>query len=385
MNTTIILALASAALGLTAMAQSNKGEDKTKISIIHYEDNEIQVHDTIVDSESGYTAEQFIQAKGFHAEKVEIIHTQGYHGKVSHPVKPEVWFMNGKVLTENYSFEEVSDNPSREKTFMKKFVIEGSPNADGKSQKKIVLIDSSGELMPGDSAGTNRTFQLKSPNFEINVDSLPVKIKGISTNGTSQKVEVKKTINDDGDEETRVWIDGKEVSHTIKGRGEDMYEFPKGQDSLKEFKPSEMMISHDVFTTTDYSATTEPYLALFNRSADMAYGKPFTIALVTPLNSRTDEPEEPAAVNNGNDQIDNLHFFPNPNEGKFRLSFNVRQEGRTSVRIYSIEGKEVYTEELGRFSGVYEKEIDISNLAPGTYILHIVKNKNTVAEKLIVQ
>ncbi len=385
MRTTLILAFASAVIGLTAMANSSAGGDKTKISIIHCEGKEIQFYDTIVDSKSGYTAEQFIQAKGFDAENVEIIHTQGYHGTVTHPLKPEVWFMHGKVLTENYSFEEVSDSPTKEKTLMKKIVIEGIPDSDGKTQKQIVLIDSSRELMPGDSAGTNRTFQLSSSNFEISVDSLLVKAKGFSPYVTSQNVDVKKTINDDGDEETRVWIDGKEVSHTIRGQGEDIPEFPIHQGSLKKFNPSEMTIIPDVFTTTAYSTTREPYLALFNVSGEMDYRKPFTIALVTPITSQTDEPDEPTGVNNKNGQIDNLRFFPNPSEGKFRLSFNVHQEGPTSVRIYSIEGKEVFTEELGRFSGPYEKDIDISHLGPGTYILNIVKDKHRVAEKLIVQ
>src|ERR1700741_4699948 len=52
-------------------------------------------------------------------------------------------------------------------------------------------------------------------------------------------------------------------------------------------------------------------------------------------------------------KIDNMNFYPNPNTGKFNLSFSLPEKGDAEITILSTEGKKVYTEKLANFSGSY--------------------------------
>ncbi|MCX6234419.1 MAG: T9SS type A sorting domain-containing protein [Bacteroidetes bacterium] len=82
--------------------------------------------------------------------------------------------------------------------------------------------------------------------------------------------------------------------------------------------------------------------------------------------------------------IDDLLFFPNPNNGKFSLSFSSAINSNTSINIIDSNGKVVYSEELGQFSGKYNKEIDISSFDKGAYFLQITQGEKTCTKKIIV-
>ncbi len=82
--------------------------------------------------------------------------------------------------------------------------------------------------------------------------------------------------------------------------------------------------------------------------------------------------------------VERINFFPNPNNGRFTLSFDLEGKGDTDVAIYNAEGKKVYQELLKGFTGAYKKEIDISQNAKGVYFLKVVQGKNSLFKKMIV-
>ncbi|MDZ4844467.1 MAG: PDZ domain-containing protein [Chitinophagales bacterium] len=83
--------------------------------------------------------------------------------------------------------------------------------------------------------------------------------------------------------------------------------------------------------------------------------------------------------------IEGLQFSPNPNDGNFNVNFELPEKGRTVVRIFDAANKEIYKEDLGKFSGRYNKQIDISDNPRGIYFLQITQNDKAVNKKIIIQ
>lgn len=82
---------------------------------------------------------------------------------------------------------------------------------------------------------------------------------------------------------------------------------------------------------------------------------------------------------------DNMNFYPNPSNGKFNLSFDLKQKGNTEITILNIEGKKIYSEKLGDFSGSYNKEIDISKNPKGVYFVRIEQGSHSQLKKIVLE
>ncbi len=84
-------------------------------------------------------------------------------------------------------------------------------------------------------------------------------------------------------------------------------------------------------------------------------------------------------------KLSNMNFYPNPNTGKFNLSFSLPEKGDAEVTILNTEGKIVYSEKLPAFSGSYDKEIDISKQAKGIYFVKVEQGKNSQVKKIVLE
>ena len=84
-------------------------------------------------------------------------------------------------------------------------------------------------------------------------------------------------------------------------------------------------------------------------------------------------------------KLNNLQYYPNPSNGKFKLSFSAAKGELTTVKIYDQEGKEVYSEEFPQFAGSFSREIDISNFGQGIFFLRVVQGSNSLTKKLLIQ
>lgn len=84
-------------------------------------------------------------------------------------------------------------------------------------------------------------------------------------------------------------------------------------------------------------------------------------------------------------QLENLKFSPNPNNGKFNLSFTLAEKKKVTINIYDLNGNVVYTETLKDFQGEYNKEIDLSKQESGTFFLQIVQGLYDIIKKIIIQ
>jgi hypothetical protein len=63
--------------------------------------------------------------------------------------------------------------------------------------------------------------------------------------------------------------------------------------------------------------------------------------------------------------------YPNPNDGKFNLKFNLTQRANVKIRVTSMLGQVVYENMLMDFEGMHAEEIDLANFTNGQYIVNV--------------
>lgn len=82
--------------------------------------------------------------------------------------------------------------------------------------------------------------------------------------------------------------------------------------------------------------------------------------------------------------LENLAYFPNPSEGKFRLRFNAGAYP-IQIKILDLTGREVYSEMNHGFEGFYDQDIDLADKRPGIYFLQIIQNDKINTKKLLIE
>lgn len=83
-------------------------------------------------------------------------------------------------------------------------------------------------------------------------------------------------------------------------------------------------------------------------------------------------------------EMDELSYYPNPNNGRFTLQFKADNRP-TEVKITSLDGKTVYSENLQGFEGSYQNEIDLSGQKRGIYLLQIIQGSRTSNKKIVIE
>jgi PKD repeat protein len=80
-----------------------------------------------------------------------------------------------------------------------------------------------------------------------------------------------------------------------------------------------------------------------------------------------------------------LNVFPNPNNGKFRVEFQVEGLKNVELRVSTLLGQEIYANKPGNVSGDYREEIDLSNQATGVYVLQIITDDHVVSRRVTIR
>jgi hypothetical protein len=80
-----------------------------------------------------------------------------------------------------------------------------------------------------------------------------------------------------------------------------------------------------------------------------------------------------------------LNVYPNPNDGKFRVEFQVEGLKDVEIRVMSILGQTIYQRTPGNVSGTYREDIDLSSQAAGVYVLQIITEEGTVSRRVTVR
>ena len=79
--------------------------------------------------------------------------------------------------------------------------------------------------------------------------------------------------------------------------------------------------------------------------------------------------------------LSDMLIFPNPNIGVFTIQFDQKEKLKTKIEIINTQGKVVFKDNLGKFSGQYRKEIDLKNEGAGLYIVKVQQGSNLSSYK----
>ena len=91
----------------------------------------------------------------------------------------------------------------------------------------------------------------------------------------------------------------------------------------------------------------------------------------------------PSIASTGNNAV---RFYPNPAVSNATMEINVTNAGNALVRIYDINGKAVYSENLGHLGeGVYTRNINCQNLPKGMYLVNVIIGGQRATSKLVVR
>lgn len=88
----------------------------------------------------------------------------------------------------------------------------------------------------------------------------------------------------------------------------------------------------------------------------------------------------------GISQINQNHFFsiyPNPNDGTFYLTFNVKSKANYKIKITNTLGALVSEEMLQDFNGSYSKQVDLTRFGKGTYLISISGGEMETIKKVL--
>ncbi len=89
------------------------------------------------------------------------------------------------------------------------------------------------------------------------------------------------------------------------------------------------------------------------------------------------------SVENAN--FDIISVTPNPNDGEFNFSFNSDLTGIASLKIYDLQGIEVYNSSVKISNGMNKLDINLHNATTGTYFIVLRINSNEITSKFIIK
>ncbi|MCC5917160.1 MAG: T9SS type A sorting domain-containing protein [Cryomorphaceae bacterium] len=82
--------------------------------------------------------------------------------------------------------------------------------------------------------------------------------------------------------------------------------------------------------------------------------------------------------------INNYKLFPNPNKGKFVLSFEQNDFSDLQLELLDLSGKVIFLERHTNFRGAFYKEISLDEIASGAYMLRIANDRETISKRVII-
>jgi len=380
----------------TAAIPQNNEDEKVKVTVVRYSEGQATVLDTTFEAASGYTVEQFLLDNDLNPAQTEIIDTDAFDGKYTVTGDNSFLFMRKAGEGFSHTVEIDIDEEVMNEDVMKEIEVEIEAVMSELSEKEMQRII---------------THEVKGPEKDGFVKEIVV-IKSEDENG---KTVIRKKVNTNGEEEEVVIeeiADGEFVIaqgenvqridvEQIKGEVEEIL-LKEGIEieisepaEINDEEPEEIKVvrikTEGEKTESGEDKEVQRQVVIYDNAwidengfKEEIHFPEYTIAVVTRTSGDVEKEESTFTPDDVELPIEGPTYFPNPNEGKFRLEFFLPERGQTQIQIFDMQGREVFSENLGSFQGAYKNDIDISNLGRGTYILNINQNNLRLAEKIIV-
>jgi hypothetical protein len=133
-----------------------------------------------------------------------------------------------------------------------------------------------------------------------------------------------------------------------------------------------------VVTNEDVQVDREERIIIITR------GKLAEEAEATPV-PVIDETEFPAYDPNANKlEMEGFDAFPNPSDGLLQLQFKTTP-GPLTIRVTNLSGQQMFREFIRDFDGIYNKQVDLTDLTKGAYLLTIDQEERLFTHKILIQ
>lgn len=89
--------------------------------------------------------------------------------------------------------------------------------------------------------------------------------------------------------------------------------------------------------------------------------------------------------NNASKTIKGLNTYPNtPFNGKLNVRFNAPEKGNVTISVSDVNGKEISSEQIKDFSGLYLGQIDLKKSLAGVYFVRVTQSNDGAVRRVNV-
>jgi len=94
--------------------------------------------------------------------------------------------------------------------------------------------------------------------------------------------------------------------------------------------------------------------------------------------------EDPAGVEQ---TISEVKVYPNPSDGRFKLTFEYSGQAKINAKVFDITGKQVkdISEDLVKSERSFTADVDLESPSSGIYFVRIELGKSILTKKIIVK
>lgn len=379
--------MASTAL-LVSFTKGKKDDKKKKYQIIHHSDGEMVTFDTIISMSSSYTPQQFLADKGISDEDAQI---------VTIPAISEL--EDGKMMrTFVHEVDVESDSDGSEETV--EIRVEMDENGDMKTKKTVNGVEvemTEDELMEIKSHHGDHGKMIK------------MRIDDEEIGEMDERVEISVEIDDEGNKTVKKVVNGEEVEMTEEELenmeilemvdGDDMNVFIHSGDHEGDMEELELEIEKLIEEGGDDVKVITKRIEMHSDENDFEWEsndgdqqikvmrmggdvEDHTIVLVTENYDEANPNQAKVMFENSSEDMD---VYPNPNDGTFKIRYESDENKKTSITVIDASGKKVFEENLGKFSGKYEKELNLKEFGTGMYTITIQNGNNKEVQKVMIK
>lgn len=401
---------------LTSFSDGDK-EKMKRYQVIQHSGGNIQEYDTVVPMSSDYTVEQFLKDKGISSENLQII----------------------RMNTDDRAMFQAEDDGTPHLMIVKELhVSDGiTGNDDGEEVRIRCTIGPDGKMEALKTVNVKEVplteeeiLELEQQNgkhaMHISLDLDPG--EDLQMIEKEENVEIKCEIDENGEIKARKWVNGEEVPVSEEemqqfrvpgGDGKEMMIRleTRGDSGIEEIEMPDEMIREieveieelmDVMDSGETHSTRKVIIRKSDGEQEVIEldgesnlqwvektetnvqvtatesGEDFTIVMITEnVNPDAEAQSETKKVRE--EGSTRINVFPNPSEGKVTIRLEQSEKAKTSLEISDMNGKVVFREHPGKFSGTYEKEVDLKKFGSGTYLLTITQGTDVHTNKIVVK
>ncbi len=84
-------------------------------------------------------------------------------------------------------------------------------------------------------------------------------------------------------------------------------------------------------------------------------------------------------------KFSDIRIYPNPNDGIFKLSFSLKDEGPVKITVSDLHGKEILSETIAHTNkSKYEHSFNLKDYENGVYFITLTQGENRIVRKIII-